>query len=974
MTGNITLNSGIKVLGTASYADSASYSISSSSAISSSRAISSSYAISASNTINSQTASFLPVATYQITSSWAVSASQAISSSYATTASYALNGGGTTNNFYNTASFIATGSVTASVDIGNATFKIVSASNTVFVITGSDNRVGIGGITSPNSTLHVSGTFRVTTGNSNSGRGQLIVDPTDAVFIGPSSGNSAAKLVITGGTSAGGYIWFGYNGTYSGEIQSDNPGRININPASESVFMIAGAEVARINNNRNLLIGTTINDGRLTVSGSTVLSGSLTTTGSVAFKSLTSTSQVNVVTIDTSTGQLYYTASSALGGGNTTNNFYNTASFIATGSVTASVNVGTGNIFTVSSASANLMTISSTRGNTTINTGSLTLSSPTGSDNQGAIINLGDGIANALVLKGYGQGGNRYSVIGTNTGETSRYSASFQGGGIYFDDRNNVPPVRLMYQSSGSANAIGAVGITAKGNTTIGYNSSVGDYEYNYRLMITGSGTSGVLNADNTLYVSGSNVGIGVATPTAKLNVSASTNQTLRISGVTASVAYNGLINITGSTFYGTPVLDYSVNGSDAVLYMRGTGDTQPLTIKSSYDNSITSVTYRSFYFYQPNTFIVSQSAGSNLPIFNAYDSAANKWFDIDATSQKGTTAYTKFTVSGSTEVTGSLTITGSTTTQGNIGINTTASSTYQLDITNKGAVGAPSKLRLGASGFGDVFTVGVGSTSQGYSDMYLVGSTYTIALYANPQASTYVNNSISYSFNSSGLIAGGNAKLVLGAGSEEKMRIDQSGNVSIGTQTQNISSSLYKLNVAGNVYISASSNTTSSLVVVGSGSLNPLFRVVGSQGELFSVTDNLTGSLFSVNDISGLPILDVNSDQTVKIGSYLSPALYATAKTTITTGTGQVIYNLPTASYDGAWYDYTIRSGSVGRAGSIIAIWSGSSVNFNEVSASSFGTSTGFVFGVIVSGSNMALTGSATTTGWTVKTIIRSI
>ena len=257
---------------------------------------------------------------------------------------------------------------------------------------------------------------------------------------------------------------------------------------------------------------------------------------------------------------------------------------------------------------------------------------------------------------------------------------------------------------------------------------------------------------------------------------------------------------------------------------------------------------------------------------------------------------------------------------------------------------------------------------------MYLVGSSYPVALYANPQSTGYTVNSILYSTSSVGLIAGGSsAPLVFGTNNNEKMRIDINGNVSIGSQAQNRTSPGYKFNVAGTAYISASNNDTSSLTVYGSGSLNPLFKVIGSQGELFSVTDSLTGSLFSVNDISGLPILDVNSDQTVKMGSYLAPGLYASTRVTANAGV-TVIYSLPTASYDSAYFDYNIRSGSVGRAGSIIAMWSGSSVNFSEVSASSFGTTTGFIFGVSILDSNMILSSSAATSGWTVKTIIRSI
>jgi len=43
----------------------------------------------------------------------------------------------------------------------------------------------------------------------------------------------------------------------------------------------------------------------------------------------------------------------------------------------------------------------------------------------------------------------------------------------------------------------------------------------------------------------------------------------------------------------------------------------------------------------------------------------------------------------------------------------------------------------------------------------------------------------------------------------------------------------------------------------------------MGSAGSLFSVTDSLSGSLMSVNDQSGLPILEVFSDDRVVMGRY---------------------------------------------------------------------------------------------------------
>jgi hypothetical protein len=46
-------------------------------------------------------------------------------------------------------------------------------------------------------------------------------------------------------------------------------------------------------------------------------------------------------------------------------------------------------------------------------------------------------------------------------------------------------------------------------------------------------------------------------------------------------------------------------------------------------------------------------------------------------------------------------------------------------------------------------------------------------------------------------------------------------------------------------------------------------FSVDGANGRLFSVTDNLSGSLFSVNDIAGLPIIEAFDDNTVVMGAY---------------------------------------------------------------------------------------------------------
>ena len=169
------------------------------------------------------------------------------------------------------------------------------------------------------------------------------------------------------------------------------------------------------------------------------------------------------------------------------------------------------------------------------------------------------------------------------------------------------------------------------------------------------------------------------------------------------------------------------------------------------------------------------------------------------------------------------------------------------------------------------------------------------------------------------------------------------------------------------------SGNGQNILTVVGSGATQPLFTVQGSEGELFSITDSLVGSLFSVNDISGLPILEVFDDNTVHMGSFQAPSLNTTVK--LNPGTGlSTVYSLPVSAYTGAFFDYTVSNTTGARAGNIMSIFSGSTVEFNETTTNDIGSTTPITFTMSSDGSNASLQVSAATTGWEVKTIVRSI
>ena len=80
----------------------------------------------------------------------------------------------------------------------------------------------------------------------------------------------------------------------------------------------------------------------------------------------------------------------------------------------------------------------------------------------------------------------------------------------------------------------------------------------------------------------------------------------------------------------------------------------------------------------------------------------------------------------------------------------------------------------------------------------------------------------------------------------------------------------LQSTTVTGSLIVSGS--TDNLVQVIGSGST--LFSVNGASGQLFGIADDLTDSLFSVNTIAGLPVIEAFADNTVKIGTFGSEEL----------------------------------------------------------------------------------------------------
>ena len=103
--------------------------------------------------------------------------------------------------------------------------------------------------------------------------------------------------------------------------------------------------------------------------------------------------------------------------------------------------------------------------------------------------------------------------------------------------------------------------------------------------------------------------------------------------------------------------------------------------------------------------------------------------------------------------------------------------------------------------------------------------------------------------------------------------------------------------------------------LVVKGASGGTVVNVLGSQGQLLSVTDNLSGSIFAVSDISGVPIFDVNSSGLVTVDG---PFTQTGGGTTILSGTLNVagVSTLANVGYLGdglGSVQYTLQSANDG-------------------------------------------------------------
>jgi hypothetical protein len=163
-------------------------------------------------------------------------------------------------------------------------------------------------------------------------------------------------------------------------------------------------------------------------------------------------------------------------------------------------------------------------------------------------------------------------------------------------------------------------------------------------------------------------------------------------------------------------------------------------------------------------------------------------------------------------------------------------------------------------------------------------------------------------------------------------------------------------VNVSG-FSLTISGESDNVLTIVGSGDTEPLFTVQGSDGELFSITDNLYGELFTVSNVSALPILRVFDDDRILMGSDFNTTVITNPGTGLST-----VYSLPMSAYTGAFFDYTVTNTGGARAGNIMSIFSGNTVEFEDAPTNDIGSTSGITFTMSADSTNALLQVSATT------------
>jgi hypothetical protein len=379
----------------------------------------------------------------------------------------------------------------------------------------------------------------------------------------------------------------------------------------------------------------------------------------------------------------------------------------------------------------------------------------------------------------------------------------------------------------------------------------------------TSSGTANQrLQVAGGSYISG-NLGIGITNP--PYNLTVSPTGTPALSGLTSCVAdftafannYTQ-VNLRNSNTGNAASADFVVtadNGSDTTNFIdlginNSEFSTSTWTINGANDGYL--------YTSDGSLSIGVAGIGKTLSFFTGGTLAANERLKITGGTIKIGSGATTGTANQDLQVTGGAYFSGS------VGIGTT-NPTAQLQINSSTSNSFYSYRNSGensawvVTGDSNVaalrfqnslmhYRIGIqGSTQLVIRDVTNTGNRVAIT----STGEVLVNTTTATGTSSQPLQVSGGAYF--------------NGNVGVGTTNP-----LDKLHVLGDFLVAAGSSTGQHITQKAYELNNGTMSWEGSAGQLFSITNNLTsGSIFSVNDVSGIPSIDVDANGTIALAPY---------------------------------------------------------------------------------------------------------
>jgi hypothetical protein len=365
---------------------------------------------------------------------------------------------------------------------------------------------------------------------------------------------------------------------------------------------------------------------------------------------------------------------------------------------------------------------------------------------------------------------------------------------------------------------------------------------------------------------SNGNLGIGTTNPTSRLHIIGDA----LVTGVVTATAFNGNINAGVGTITNLSGTNVSYSGIGTVGSLN-IGSTQVISSARELQN------------------IASLDATTTATIETAIANAPNTFTDLQVT---GVSTFTNGPVLiGSGTSTGvseqRLQVTGGGYISGSLGIGTTAprdQGTLEVVSTIPGGGIRVSSFGTNSPGFRLV------NNETGAFSQNLLALGFGNGLVGAVPGDYCIRNSAG-----GGILLGISTSLGVTSPNQANgyVRLTPSGEFLIGTASTITTGTLgQNLQVTGGAYISdntgiGTTNPTSKLTVQGDVSIASTVSIgssidiipydnlgtlsfEGSAGQLFSITNNLTsGSIFSVNDVSGIPSIDVDADGTVQIATY---------------------------------------------------------------------------------------------------------